>query len=767
MSVPAIYMSGGRVLMSSGAAVEVPSTGQVNMMGGQLLAGGDGELAYGNTRLFQDAIFEGAGFQTTGGGVVTTNASGWPTADFQLLLNIDSYNSPQPWYYTGSSTNSSTAFACGYISNGSGTETITAVNGGSIANIVRTAAPLVTFDYFAPKAGGYFGVQVTGTTSGVASIWCYLPAYRSAATNQYTDTKMVTNEAIALYGPLAHIRIMWPQLALWDVALHSSATRHTPANTKIYGGKVNGAVQWPTGKTGVTFTSAPVATATSATLTANWGGTTNTNYWLLFSDNETRQVTLTNGSAAVSWTGGLTAVGTLTTSAIVAGGEAYPVEPFVDLANACNSGIGVCMPLIDDATNSWTTAVATMLASRMNTGVPIYIELGNELWNSNYVGSNVFANAVANLGFSGSGAYYATRLHTIAGIFQSAFGSRYGTDLRLVATWQTDGNGIVDGNGGAYNMLAYYVAQGWSVTGDLWSLGMAPYSNPAFTTGMTIAQLDSAFLTTAQVVGFTVLGEHIFVLGSHYGLSKGWVGYEDGLQANSYSSAYTNLWWDGVTLGTGGALMDSGITAPYEAHYQSQFNSGCIAATHFTVGTSAAPSTSPLNDLTNLESAATTSPIYEALLSFIPSQGGGFTPTRNVVSVAPGGGGNIIPGNCYLDNNSGGNPALNTAAFGNAVPYHLQAGPVSWFLNVTAAAAGTFDLKVTISSTSTGTSNVEITGGNILKSGGTAVAIPNNGGTPTVYDFGNVTLGAGPNYILLGVPGTSQGNITVTQLELF
>jgi hypothetical protein len=51
----------------------------------------------------------------------------------------------------------------------------------------------------------------------------------------------------------------------------------------------------------LTFT-APLAGATSATLSTNFIGPT-ASYTLLFSDGSTRAATLTNGSVAVSWTG--------------------------------------------------------------------------------------------------------------------------------------------------------------------------------------------------------------------------------------------------------------------------------------------------------------------------------------------------------------------------------------------------------------------------------------------------------------------------------
>lgn len=53
-----------------------------------------------------------------------------------------------------------------------------------------------------------------------------------------------------------------------------------------------------------TFTGALAAGAVSATLNANWTLATGT-YTMIFSNGEERQVTLTNGSAAVTWSGGL------------------------------------------------------------------------------------------------------------------------------------------------------------------------------------------------------------------------------------------------------------------------------------------------------------------------------------------------------------------------------------------------------------------------------------------------------------------------------
>lgn len=60
-----------------------------------------------------------------------------------------------------------------------------------------------------------------------------------------------------------------------------------------------------------TFTGTLASGATSATLSSTWPLPTGT-YQILFSNSDTRSVTLTNGSAAVSWTDGLSSTATAT-----------------------------------------------------------------------------------------------------------------------------------------------------------------------------------------------------------------------------------------------------------------------------------------------------------------------------------------------------------------------------------------------------------------------------------------------------------------------
>jgi len=95
-------------------------------------------------------------------------------------------------------------------------------------------------------------------------------------------------------------------------------------STKIYGPWAYAA-----GPYGFTFTGALSSGATAATLSASWPNLSDV-YTVTFSDGETRSVTFSSGSTAVSWTGGLMNNVTSTASALV-GGHALV---HVDMANA-------------------------------------------------------------------------------------------------------------------------------------------------------------------------------------------------------------------------------------------------------------------------------------------------------------------------------------------------------------------------------------------------------------------------------------------------
>lgn len=71
----------------------------------------------------------------------------------------------------------------------------------------------------------------------------------------------------------------------------------------------SGEMNWKNVFANATATTSISGGATSLTLTGNWGGITDT-YEITFSNGDTRTVNLTNGSTAVTWTGGLSSTAT-------------------------------------------------------------------------------------------------------------------------------------------------------------------------------------------------------------------------------------------------------------------------------------------------------------------------------------------------------------------------------------------------------------------------------------------------------------------------
>lgn len=98
----------------------------------------------------------------------------------------------------------------------------------------------------------------------------------------------------------------------------------------------------------VTFTVAPVAGATSGTLNASWTGVTGT-FNLDFTEtvggaHEQRTATLTNGSTAVTWTGGLSANCNASTN----GGSSQFTNRLLITENQFNNGAAAASHIIDD-----------------------------------------------------------------------------------------------------------------------------------------------------------------------------------------------------------------------------------------------------------------------------------------------------------------------------------------------------------------------------------------------------------------------------------
>ncbi len=125
--------------------------------------------------------------------------------------------------------------------------------------------------------------------------------------------------------------------------------------------------------------------ATSATLVRSWDGTTGS-YVIVFSDLEERAVTLTNGSSAVSWSGGL--------------------------SSNVTANIQICVELTSDGTGTHTvTDIQNILPLGNYTDLNVYIS-----------GSAPFSTFTLNPGSGYYGSYVDTRGETVTGMWKGPSG---------------------------------------------------------------------------------------------------------------------------------------------------------------------------------------------------------------------------------------------------------------------------------------------------------------------------------------------------------
>jgi hypothetical protein len=383
-------------------------------------------------------------------------------------------------------------------------------------------------------------------------------------------------------------------------------------------------------------------------------------------------------------------------------------------------------------------------------GVPIYLEIGDEMWNGVAVpdGANQWQTAAGGNSASVTGAYLATQLHAIAAIWRGVFGSRFGTDVRLVAAWQAGGNGVYFKN----YLFATYSTNGWTVNaqagGDLWGTSIAPYMNTGYTSGQygnTIAQIEATLTTVGSGQGFASYLEQNTVMGLKYGLPM--VCYEGGWQTNSESTSLVNA---------GASILDTGMTAVMENYYQAMLNSGAyiLGTESGGIDTNSNTNLTPADCLGKAYPISTSnSPRFAAILA---SQS--IVPTRNVVT-APG---STVSGGNYLDTSGASAPVLvggTTPPFDS--PNYGVNGQVSYL--VYSGIARTTALSVNFTNTgSSGLTGLEWGGEfqpyQILSP---TVAIP--AGTNTV-SIGSINIPAGRSYVTIGKPGTAQSAISINSL---
>lgn len=193
--------------------------------------------------------------------------------------------------------------------------------------------------------------------------------------------------------------------------------------------------------------------------------------------------------------------------------KGIPYEAIIHFANLTNTDIWVNLPTPAD--NTFATEMARLFRDNLNPGIKLYVEYGNEIWNTIFAGSNwvqlqgetVYASS-SESGFTKRINYYGQRTHAILKIWNQEWGSRADTDLvgvlgaQAASTWTA--TAALDCN------LAY------ELTGERCSeyvdtIAIAPYFAGYF--GNAANETDLIAWTTEPDGGLNNVFEEIFVGG--------------------------------------------------------------------------------------------------------------------------------------------------------------------------------------------------------------------------------------------------------------
>lgn len=472
------------------------------------------------------------------------------------------------------------AFTCGFTLTGTNTPTVASVFGGTVSALTNVGGNSWTFT-LTVSGNTDFGFEVTNTGGGATNIFAYPAEYPGSTIDDVTQSSSYLPEAIAKYSQLWGIRNMWLSNVPYNIVENTSTTRRTPSNTQAQQG---------------------------------WGNA--------------------NPSST----------------------EGFPVEWAVYFAKACNIGVWLTLPVWEDGTDNaagtYTSAVLTMLASVfIPTGLPIVLEIGNELWNSGTypigIGVGETLNTLAvNNGFASSDTDYAGvyhylgyKIHALANACRTAFGSAFGTQVKLVlADQQGDDSWASD----MPEALAYMAATYGSVSSDLAYLAIAPYINLAHNSSDTsIADIEADIAAVGVTQPYVDGSEHVSILAQHFGLVL--AAYESGWQTNSEAN---NSYINPAILDSGmEAVMRDDVWKPIiDAGYQGpimNFESGVSTGATATDNSIADEWT---NDYATFVTSG--SPRFNALTAI---NTGGYTPQRNVLTAS----GQVFEGTNSADNTSG------------------------------------------------------------------------------------------------------------------
>jgi hypothetical protein len=439
-----------------------------------------------------------------------------------------------------------------------------------------------------------------------------------------------------------------------------------------------------------------------------------------------------------------------------ANSEGYPVEFYFQMASVFGTGAWICTPVKEDGTNgtagSWSAAVAASAAANMPVGKTLYVEIGDELMFAFGAGTSQWPGLVSASGLTYA-QYLATRIHDLAVIFKAAYGSRFGTDCKIVMSHQTGGNGL--------NILsaaiAYLKSQyGGAVTQWVHVLSVAPYKTRDNTnvpgdgtnhtgTNDTVANMLSQLTANAGYIGYLSNLENDLALATYNGLQ--FIPYEFGWEISGENSSNTNV---------GPAQTASGMLATAETYLQNILDV-CDGATWLQGDVYDGPTQwyGPEYDLTTSYSdfiSNTNVPRKAALLAYAA---GAHVPTRNVIAA-----GSSWDGKQCCDYGWNGStlqflstyPTLAGSAYAFG-PNYGQGGWLPYMGKSAAPQVRTLTLTC-VNSGSTETTNLTIDG----TVAATGVSIPS--GTTNVV-FSNLSIPKGNVLVLLG-RGAGGANVQPT-----
>ncbi len=404
--------------------------------------------------------------------------------------------------------------------------------------------------------------------------------------------------------------------------------------------------------------------------------------------------------------------------------EGYPADWAMSFCNACNIGIWYNLPVQQDgakaAPGSYSTSLLTMFNTFIEAGYtqPIYLEIGNELWNGAYdngfTGGGELSVLAANAGFGnsvdGASQYLGYQLHALADICRTIFGSKFGTQVNIVLASQAAGGGWGDYIPATLN---YMSSNYGTPRNDIQYLALAPYINLYqqsaspwnYSNSMTVAQIEANLM---QSIPSNIFGnfpqttstpnpcESYSISAQHWGM--GLLGYEAGWQVNS----------EGALKNISAATMDSGMTAVMEMFWTTCLNSGIQYISNFESGVDCTgDANDPVDELSNNYASliSTGSPRSIACFSFAS---GSYAQTRNVISAH----GQAISGGNYADALGAPDPtfsASNDLIGDNSIAWQLYCtDPGSYSMVVAATSSCTVSVEVNAAIVS---SSYSLTGG--------------------------------------------------------